>query len=208
MRIISHRGIGFGAEQNTLEAFKESFNFGFGTETDIRDYNGKLVVSHDIADAASMSADEFFAIAKGYPHCELAINIKADGIGGLLREALSLQRITRYFVFDMSVPQMIEYRGIGLRYFSRQSEYETSPVLLDDADGVWVDSFLTDKWIDSRLIQGYIAGSKTVCIVSPELHKRNHKDLWQRLKDIEHGKLMLCTDYPIEADRFFNGGGT
>ena len=48
MIIISHRGIGFRKEQNTLGAFAECFKSGFGIETDIRDYNGKLVVSHDI----------------------------------------------------------------------------------------------------------------------------------------------------------------
>ena len=61
MLIISHRGYwGQNVNKNTKDAFKRSFNLGFGTETDIRDHDGTLVISHDPADSDSLLANLFF----------------------------------------------------------------------------------------------------------------------------------------------------
>ncbi|EOV3213089.1 hypothetical protein ACOBC6_001801, partial [Campylobacter jejuni] len=59
------------------------------------------------------------------------------------------------------------------------------------------------------IIKKHIDNAKSVCIVSPELHKRDYKKEWQEYKQIEkelqvQDKLMICTDYPDEARRFFN----
>ena len=49
MKILSHRGFWREvAEKNKLVAFDYSFSLGFGTETDVRDFGGELVISHDI----------------------------------------------------------------------------------------------------------------------------------------------------------------
>ena len=49
MIIISHRGYWIQpAEKNTEEAFSRSFERGMGTETDVRDHRGELVISHDM----------------------------------------------------------------------------------------------------------------------------------------------------------------
>jgi hypothetical protein len=206
MRIISHRGNGFGKVPNSIEAFEASFVSGFGIETDVRDYCGKIVVSHDVARGDRAGAEKLFELAAGFPNRTLAVNIKSDGIGGLLKELLCRYQIKNYFAFDMSVPQMLEYRDNEIRLFSRKSEYETTPVLLKDAEGVWVDAFHTDAWIDSGLLHGYLSLGKQVCIVSPELHGRNHLDLWNKLQSIDGTEnVMLCTDRPVEADTFFNG---
>ena len=54
MQIISHRGFWKSKnEQNTIISFQRSFENGFGIETDIRDLNGKLVISHDIPQNSS-----------------------------------------------------------------------------------------------------------------------------------------------------------
>lgn len=51
MIVLSHRGYWKNSlEKNKFVAFERSFSMGFGTETDIRDFNGELVISHDIAD--------------------------------------------------------------------------------------------------------------------------------------------------------------
>jgi hypothetical protein len=206
MRIISHRGNGFGLESNTLAAFEAGFRLGFGIETDIRDYRGRLVISHDIGNDESADAEELFALAARHPNCEMAINVKSDGIAALLGEGLRRYGITNYFAFDMSVPQMIEYGGAGIKFFSRQSEYEPCPVLLESAAGVWIDAFQEYGWIDSESIDSYIAAGKSVCIVSPELHGRDCADFWRGLKGFDCENLALCTDCPAEADKFFNKG--
>jgi hypothetical protein len=47
---------------------------------------------------------------------------------------------------------------------------------------------------------------KTVAVVSPELHGRPYEPAWHMLKGLERNlrdTLMLCTDFPDMADRFF-----
>ena len=60
MRIISHRGYwNTPAEKNTIHAFQRSFALGFGTETDIRDLKGELVISHDMPIGDEIRFEDF-----------------------------------------------------------------------------------------------------------------------------------------------------
>ena len=101
MEIISHRGYWNKLdEKNTEISFRKSFNYNFGTETDIRDYKGHLVISHDIPDENSMSIDQFFEIYNSKnSDLLLALNIKSDGLQKSLKEKLIEYKIKNYFVF-------------------------------------------------------------------------------------------------------------
>ncbi|MGV8171665.1 MAG: hypothetical protein ACP5OA_03145 [Candidatus Woesearchaeota archaeon] len=209
MIIISHRGFWkYDSEKNGLVAFKHSFAEGFGTETDIRDFNGKLVISHDIATEESLSVEEFFETYNSLGSKELlALNIKADGLHSQLSIILKKYSINNYFVFDMTVPEQIQYIKQNLKTFTRQSEYEKVPVLYEGSCGVWIDSFDSD-WITEDIIQGHLDNEKLVGIVSPELHKRDYIPFWNSLKNmniIHNDNIILCTDKPAEARRFFHG---
>ncbi len=209
MKIISHRGYWKrDEEKNTLSAFRRSFCLEFGTELDVRDYCGRLVVSHDIPDSSSMDFKTFLEI-----YCEydrklfLAINIKADGLQELIFDLLSEYQIENYFVFDMSVPDALGYLNFGMKVFARESEFETTPSFYEQADGVWMDEFKT-PWITPQRIKHHIDNGKKMCIVSPELHQMDHLARWKDYKVVsrsldEYG-LMLCTDFPEEARRYFN----
>ena len=60
MYILSHRGFWLSPNEKNLEiAFRRSFEAGFGVETDIRDYQGRLVIAHDIASKEDMDFDYF-----------------------------------------------------------------------------------------------------------------------------------------------------
>ena len=60
MKIIGHRGYWLQeTEKNSEVAFYRSLQNGFGIETDIRDYCGKIVISHDIAKAGSILFGKF-----------------------------------------------------------------------------------------------------------------------------------------------------
>ena len=51
MKILSHRGYWKEEkEKNTIDAVRKAFDHGFGIESDIRDLDGKLVISHNPAD--------------------------------------------------------------------------------------------------------------------------------------------------------------
>lgn len=208
MIILSHRGFWQSSEEkNTETAFVRSFSNGFGAETDVRDYNGELVISHDIPQSGCMTLELFLAL---YGACDntlpLALNIKSDGLQHILKEALARHRIDRYFVFDMSVPDTLGYLRAGLRTFTRESEYETVPALYEDACGIWLDEF-HHHWIDEGVIVRHLTHNKQVCIVSPELHQRDYLVEWEDYRRIERSagtELMLCTDHPSEAKEYFN----
>jgi glycerophosphoryl diester phosphodiesterase len=205
MIIISHRGYWLTAtEKNTEVAFRRSFDLNFGTETDVRDLNGKLVISHDMASGDAMSLDYFLEILDKRP-LPLAINIKSDGISEILNKTMAAHDTVDWFVFDMSVPDMRSHLAIGNPVFTRMSEVEQNPVWLERASGVWLDSF-NSEWYNMDQIVSLLANGKRVCVVSPELHGRNHLELWNELLKISnHKELLLCTDLPEEARDFFGG---
>lgn len=209
MIVLSHRGYWKEThEKNLPVAFERTFSLGFGTETDIRDYKGELVISHDIADEKCISVKEMFEIYNKYDNTlPLALNIKADGLQAKLKELLEEYKIINYFVFDMSVPDGLQYLKYNIKAFTRESEYEKIPTFYNDACGIWLDEFL-GHWIDKEVIEKHIHNNKQICIVSPDLHKREYKKEWQHYKEIEKelgiDNLMICTDYPEEAKEFFN----
>lgn len=209
MLILSHRGYWKNnLEKNQTIAFKRSFSLGFGTETDIRDYKGDLVISHDIADQNCISVKELFEIYNNHDNSlPLALNIKADGLQTRLKELLEEYKISNYFVFDMSVPDSIQYLKQNIKAFTRESEYEKTPSFYDESSGIWLDEFKL-HWITETVIENHIKNDKQVCIVSPDLHKRNYMKEWEHYKEIEKNlgvnNIMICTDYPENAKEFFH----
>ena len=208
MIVLSHRGYWKKTHEKNLPiAFERSFSLGFGTETDIRDYKGELVISHDIADEKCISVKEMFEIYNKYDDTlPLALNIKADGLQVKLKELLEEHKITNYFVFDMSVPDGLGYIKQSLKAFTRESEYEKIPSFYDESCGIWLDEF-QGHWITKEVLEKHIKNNKQICIVSPDLHKREYKKEWQHYKTIEKelgiNNMMICTDFPEIAKEFF-----
>ncbi len=206
MKILSHRGYWKSVqEKNSENAFERSFRLGFGTETDLRDFCGELVISHDIPDRSSILFSRVLELAAQHAlnaSLTLALNIKADGLVELLQGNLKRFPSLDCFVFDMAVPDMRPYLNAEVPVFARMSEVERVPAWLDKCSGVWLDSF-ESEWYGKREIDALLIEGKRVCIVSPELHKRPHLSLWQRLKENDHSQLMLCTDFPEEAAVYF-----
>ena len=70
LEIIAHRGLWQDTKnpndksaQNTLKAFERAFEGGFGVETDLRDFAGQIVISHDIATPKAPPLREFLHAA-------------------------------------------------------------------------------------------------------------------------------------------------
>lgn len=209
MEIISHRGFWLSScEKNSKLAFQRSFENHFGTETDIRDFKGELVISHDMPTSKEVSVDDFFFIyLEQNLTSTLALNIKSDGLTKALKSKIEAFGIQNYFCFDMSIPDTIHYLNEGLHFFTRHSEYEQDLPFYQDASGIWLDSFQSN-WYSNELIENHILGNnKRVCVVSSELHGRDHIPLWNQLleiSDLSSENLILCTDMPEEALIFFN----
>ncbi len=202
---MCHRGVWHSKEEkNTLLALKRSLELNYGFESDVRDYCGKLVISHDMADENSPALENVLnLLAETDDRYCFAINIKADGLVYPLKELLQHYGLKNYFTFDMSLPQMIWYKNAGLKFFTRQSEFEKIPLLYDEATGVWLDTFESDDWLTIELINKHLKNGKKVCIVSPELHGRAPQKLWSKLKPLKNPNLYICTDLSTEIKDFF-----
>ena len=207
MEIISHRGYWFkNSEKNSDLAFRRSFSLSFGTETDIRDFDGELVISHDVANKNCITIEKFFEIYKSIEiQPSLALNIKSDGLQNLLKKSLMQNNINNYFVFDMSIPDTIMYLKEGMNVFIRQSEHELGTSFYESASGIWLDAF-DEVWYSEELVKKHLNNGKKVAIVSSELHNREYLKHWTLLKSwniINDDNLILCTDFPEKAIKFF-----
>lgn len=208
LNIIAHRGYWQDiSEKNSLVAFSRALEYGFGIETDFRDLNGLLVISHDVpVDGAIKVADFANLYKKMSVSVPIALNIKSDGLYPLVKDLIIQSGMANYFVFDMSVPDTRGYFAEQVPVFTRLSEYETAPAFLDKSSGVWLDAF-ESEWYDEKVIQNLLDQQKQVAIVSPELHRRPHLQQWQFLKEHHFHKsdlVSLCTDFPLEAKEYFN----
>jgi len=217
MKILAHRGMWQEeSEKNSVTAIIKALEHGFGVETDLRDYKGEIVISHDMATGESIPFKEYLRIAqsKGLLGQGLlwALNIKADGLerplAGILQEFNLLQES---FVFDMSIPTAVQFvkNCPEIRLCSRISdvEPEIAPFFLEKSQYIWVDSFYGEK-VPFQVLKQMQESGKRIVFVSDELHRRaNYRDYWQSLKNsfINTEGLYLCSDYPLEAVEFFQG---
>jgi len=205
MIVMSHRGYWKEpSEKNKSVAFHRSFDLGYGTETDVRDLNRRLMIAHDPPDGSEISVEAMLDILAGRD-LPMAMNIKADGNARALNELMTARGVKDWFTFDMTVPELVVQLRLGLPAFTRASEYEQPCPCYDRAIGVWLDAF-ESVWFGPSQIETFLRDGKRVAVVSPELHGRDPMDLWTALKAspvASHPGLMLCTDVPERATAFF-----
>lgn len=190
--------------KNSRAAFARTLKSGFGTETDVRDCNGRLVVAHDppIERDKALRWTDVVEMFDGL-QLPLAVNVKADGLASMIANSLAGRDID-WFAFDMSGPETRRYVDLGLPIFTRHSEMEPEPIFYSQSNGVWLDSF-GPKWFDCDVIERHLERGKRVCVVSCELHGRNPDRLWDQLAELASAgwkkQLLLCTDRPDLARR-------
>lgn len=209
--ILAHRGLWQSKrDANSHQALQAALEAGFGIETDLRlTPSGRVVLSHDpiAQNYDSLPTIEWLLEA----HCSispasvLALNIKSDGLHGFISNLLSHLSPDQYFLFDMSVPDLIQGLGSGLCQFARASIYENPSPFRSITSGVWVDCF-TDVY---PTLQDLIQLSEEfgrLAVVSPELHGREHSVFWGMLKSsglLKDSSVIICTDFPRQASSFF-----
>lgn len=210
MEIISHRGYWKTPEEkNTEVAFRRSFELGFGTETDIRDLDGEVIISHDMpcSNNRPITLARFLEIYTEYNiNVPLALNVKSDGMQNHIAQVLRENKISNYYLFDMSVPDAISTKKSGLNFLVRQSEFEPISSLIDSAEGVWLDE-LEAEWIKPSDIFAILDRAKKAFVVSPELHGRDMTNQWTNLchdRLQSSDQVYLCTDLPEAAYTYFS----
>ena len=208
--ILAHRGLWKNpSERNSKLALFKALKNGFGIETDIRyDKDIGLVISHDILN----NSFKYFAFEElliEYKqqniNSKLAINIKSDGLHEKLKGILENYNITQYFIFDMSIPDLISGLKYKLNQYIRYSNFEDPFPYSEFTNGVWIDGFNSKIPDESEILNLYKKWSSLV-FVSPELHNRSYYQYWNFIKSFykkTNIEFMLCTDCPSEAYDFF-----
>jgi hypothetical protein len=210
-RIVAHRGIWEHRDEcNTQEGLSRALSEGFGIEFDVRDRHKTVVVSHD---PPSDDALKFRDLLKHWKtqdmldsSAHLAINVKSDGLVSDFVEMQQELGDTNYYFFDMSFPQQRAFIQGGLPIAERVSEFEAPNALSLEAGGIsrlWLDAFESDWWLESSQASN-ISPRSRITIVSPELHGRDPRVVWQWFAGAvrEGFDVSICTDRPFELLRF------
>jgi len=205
MEIIAHRGFLDGPTKPVDGQLNAALSLGFGVEFDIRDSSDGIILAHDPWEPAPMSLGRFLSTLPAAG--TLAINIKSCGLASRVRKEIDAYGISpeRCFFFDMAVPDHLVYPRHSLPAYARLSEIEPLGDFALKADGIWLDAFFSTWW-DDALVARLLQRGLKVCVVSPELHRRERGPTWDALRKAGlggHSGLSLCTDYPREARNFF-----
>lgn len=200
-RIFAHRGFWksdpnhFLHTPNSAEALRLASDEGFSLETDIRDHEGRLVISHDIPNHDCL---DFSWIMDNFKNQScLALNIKSDGLIDLFKKQPLHQKFNkRFFFFDLSFPESVKYREAGYLVADRVSDLEIPQIINEDY--IWIDAFHYDWYLDSECFLSLLNSSKNLVLVSPELHHRDPFKSWDKIVNmfINYENLSICTDYP------------
>ena len=194
-KIFSHRGFwNNNSEQNSLNSFLHASENGFAIETDVRSFKGNAYVSHDSIDNTdTTSFEELIKLTTTF-----ALNIKEDGLQNFFVGVRSWMEASNSFVFDGSMPEMYRYRELGINHALRLSEFERT--IPWHSGYIWLDSFREDWWLKDKSLLEILEGSQVV-VVSPELHGRDPRFVWDFLgTESAKGRFdfSICTDRPLE----------
>ncbi len=215
IELIAHRGLWVDRkERNTPQALFAALAAGMGIETDIRDANGVLVISHDMPSGNEQTLDNLLSEYRRINASgTLALNIKSDGLANHVLHLVSKYEVQHYFCFDMSIPDSMSYRRLKMPIFDRLSEYEKETPLTETASGIWLDAFQGDWFQEEDFVKPILRG-QDVCVVSPELHNRPPEGVWEIIRswqerwdhtEVQHrsnvGRLMVCTDFPSKIEK-------
>jgi len=192
--ILAHRGEwSQDVPANSAASLNDAILHGFGIETDIRDRDSELVISHDPCTNAEYERFEQFLSQDS----RIAINVKSDGLLTKLEPMRSLITASNSFVFDCSFPELLRYKRAGIPHAIRISEFERE--LHWEPNFIWLDAFESDWWLEDAATLKIIEKIPTV-IVSPELHRRDFRKVWDKALTLRSAglEISLCTDFPNE----------
>lgn len=205
-RVLTHRGLWSSPDdQNEPESLAGALAEGWGIETDVRDFGGQLVISHDPPRGDEPRLGEEACRWAQIPSAEtVALNIKADGLADAL--ALEFNKVKAsldVFFFDMSAPQTISFIERGLPIASRLSEIEPLSLgvtgFASEPRIVWLDCFRTDWFLGDSTVSEAVESSRTY-LVSPEIHGRDPRVAWDWVAELRQRghDVGICTDRPVD----------
>ena len=165
-----------------------------GIETDIRDFNKKLVLSHN----PYKNSEKFKKFIKFTKRRLIFLNIKSYGI---IKDILKIVKNKKNIYFlDLAFSE-IDYLinkklsdKIVLR-FSIYEKFDLQKKYFKKIDWIWYD-FFKNKYISKKEYLYLNKFKKKICIVSPELLNKSKQDVIKLIKHLNKNNInvdAICT---------------
>jgi hypothetical protein len=206
LKLIAHRGLwrDSGLTQNSLAALLAASNAGYSIETDVRSYQGQLIISHDPLTSNTSNclllSDLLLHLP---PEAKLFLNVKEDGLLPMLASLEPRLSEFEHYFFDMSFPELVKYQGGKMSVLNRVSLLEPIHANTLRSAGWWVDCFSPTDSSYARMLRDL---SNWKCgLVSPDLHGLPHLPTWDLIRQLDSSdsEWYLCTDLVEEARAHF-----
>ncbi len=157
VKIIAHR-------INKIKDYKNLNDF-YGIETDIRDHNQKIILSHD----PFQNGEDFFKFIK-YIDKTVFLNIKSFG---LLKKILNYIKKKKIYLLDISFSEFhfLYKHNLSNKILLRFSSYEKHKLdekFFKKIEWIWFDYF-NGKRIKKKDYLYLKKHKKKICLVSPDL---------------------------------------
>jgi len=179
---------------------------------------GQFYISHDsVRHSAENDLENYSRLFEKYPKAELAINVKELGYEAALVELVRSGKLgQKSFYFDF---ELLELQSPGaaqrkIKCLSNAASVRLASRLSDrneridqclgiPGEIVWGDEF-DSLWITEREVTAIKAANRILYMISPEIHGFDWETTLRRWHDFKTwGVDGLCTDYPLEARKFF-----
>jgi len=166
----------------------------YGVEVDLRDYNGRIVITHD----PFCDGEDFRDWLNRFRHKTLILNIKCERIEWQVLQELKSRGIEDFFFLDCSFPMVHALaEKKESRIALRLSEWEGIDTIVNmkhRIQWVWIDCF-SRLILDSELHHKIMNLGLKTCLVSPELQGRAQDILIYRdyLKNQKIRPDAICT---------------
>ncbi len=194
--IIAHRINNLDSESQDI------FRVADGIEFDVRDSDGKIIVTHDPFTTGQLFEDFLFYCD---PSKFYIVNIKSEGIEYRILELLKEHSIQNFFFLDCSIPMMVK---LGKQYtnklavrFSEYESIETVKKMASLVEWVWVDTFTKIPLTQEQQEELHQLGLK-LCFVSPELQGQPNK-VNEYIQELHNKQINLdavcCKTHFIDA---------
>ncbi len=202
MVIFSHRGIGFGPQENSLEALKKAVENGFSVEVDLRIIKNNIVLSHDFNSNKPLADFEgLLKLIRDNPDVNFALHLKEDSPALFNTLADAIKGFNNCFLFmtDFAQGNFITscFEKLGSSQLAMYANDATlDPALLVKVDYLWLDETKSALYRDLGF---FFRDSKKIICCSPELFMKDYLDRLDYLKEEinrQRGKIFgVCTDF-------------
>lgn len=203
MVIFSHRGIGFGKKENSLEALSHTLKQGFSIETDLRLKDNQIILSHNSYDGHQQPREfrGLLRLMDKYPDSLFALHFKEPSHQLYYMVAEAIKQRKNCFLFVTDFPQEnfinIVFKLLGKDHLALYvTSKDINPMLAKKTDYLWLDETRENTYKD---LDYFLNLDKKIVCCSPELFLKDYEERIGKFREevSVKGKIYgICTDFP------------